>query len=54
MPPVIKAIEFNKTFFDRMQMNMIVFLDKQIDLFQVQITLLDSTYKAIHKYNELE
>jgi len=54
IPPVIKAIEFSKTFFDRMQMNMIVFLDTQIDLFQAKITLLDLTYKAAYEYNELE
>ena len=54
IPPAIKAIKFSKTFFDRMQMNMIVFLDTQIDLFQTKITLLDLTYKAVHEYNELE
>ena len=54
IPPVIKAIEFSKEFFDRMQMSMIVFLETQIDLFQSKIKLLDLTYKASQEYIELE
>ncbi len=37
-----------------MQMNMIVFLETQIDLFQNKITLLDLTHKAAYEYSELE
>lgn len=54
IPPVIKAIEFSKEFFDKMQMSMIVFLETQINLFQSKIKLLDLTYKASQEYIELE
>lgn len=54
IPPVMKAIEFSKEFFDKMQMSMIVFLETQIELFQSKIRLLDLIYKASQGYVELE
>lgn len=54
IPPVIKALEFSKEFFDKMQMSMIVFLQTQIDLWQSKIKLLELTYKAAQEYVELE
>ncbi|HEB41951.1 MAG TPA: TolC family protein [Candidatus Dependentiae bacterium] len=54
IPSVGQAIEFSKKFFDRMQMNMIVFLETQIDLFQNKIMLLDLKRKAAFEYSELE
>ncbi len=54
IPSAVQAIEFSKKFFDRMQMNMIVFLETQIDLFQNKMMLLDLKYKATHEYSELE
>jgi len=54
IPPTIKAIEFSKEFFDRMQMSMIVFFETQIDLFQNKLKLLDLQYHAMQEYVELE
>ncbi len=54
LPPVTKAIEFSKEFFDRMQMSLIVFLQTQIDLYQQKLTLLDLQYSALENYVELE
>ena len=54
LPPVLKAIEFSKEFFDKMQMSMIVFLETQIDLFQSKITLLELVHSAALEYVGLE
>lgn len=54
MPPVMKAIEFSKEFFDRMQMSLIVFLETQIDLFQHKLTLLHLQHQALRNYIQLE
>ncbi len=54
IPPTLKAIEFSKEFFDRMQMSMIVFFETQIDLFQHKLRLLDLQYHAMQEYIELE
>ena len=54
LPPAMKAIEFSKKFFDRMQLSMIVFLETQIDLFQSKLKLLDIQHHALQEYVELE
>ena len=54
LPPAMKAIEFSKEFFDRMQMSLIVFLETQIDLFQSKLKLLDLQHNALQQYIELE
>ncbi len=54
LPPAMKAIEFSKEFFDRMQMSMILFLETQIDLFQNKLKLLNLQHNALQEYVELE
>ncbi|MFC1841550.1 TolC family protein [Candidatus Dependentiae bacterium] len=54
IPPITKAIAFSKKFFDRMQINMIVFLETQIDLYQHKAHLLELVYKTALEYAALE
>ncbi len=54
LPPIMKAIEFSKDYFDRMQLSLILFLEAHIDLFQHKLKLLELQYNALMAYIELE
>jgi outer membrane protein, heavy metal efflux system len=54
VPSAMKAINYGQRFFKRMQLDKIIVLDSQIDLFKTKIDLLDLTYKAAFSYIELE
>lgn len=54
IPPTLKAIEYSITFFDRMQMDMILFLETQINLYNYKINVVNLTYQAAIEYSNLE